>query len=110
MPDAFTQTDEFVILDKQYQKKYLSIAERREYYINYKIYKKEKSDKQRKEYARTYQRQYHRLKMKYDDDYRQWYIDYYKEYNALKKEFNHNKKLYKLKMLQDACEISAECL
>ena len=85
MPDISTQTGEFIVLHADDVKK-LPVAERKEYKIELKKYKKQVAKEKYNEYMRTYMKTYSKMKYKYDKQYKQYHKDMSKYYYALKKE------------------------
>jgi hypothetical protein len=84
MPDAETQTEDFILLSKEQIKK-LTIPERKIYKLELKEYKKEKTVERHRNYCREYMRTYGRNKYKYDPVYRQKQIEKVKFYQQQKK-------------------------
>ena len=70
MPEIETQTETFVILNKE-QVKALSISERREYKAQYKIFKREERKRKYNDYMRNYMKNYKKMKYKYDPAFRE---------------------------------------
>lgn len=92
MPDMETQTEDFIILDKDQVKK-LSIPDRKQYKIELKEYRHEQSIIRHREYCRNYQRTWNKMKYKYDPAFKQRHNENMKKYvekKKLKKELLKN--------------------
>ena len=69
MPDIETQTENFIILDKEQIKK-LPLIDRKIYKKELKEYKHEQSLEKTKQYHRKYQQNYNKMRYKYDPSFR----------------------------------------
>lgn len=85
MPEISTQTGEFIVLQAEDIKK-MPLAERKEYKIELKKYKKQVAKEKYNEYMRTYMKTYSKMKYKYDKQYKQYHKEMSKYYYALKKD------------------------
>ena len=69
MPDAETQTEDFVLLCDEDLKK-LSLVDRKKYKLDLKIYKRKIAKEKKTIYMRTYMNNYSKMKTKYDPAFR----------------------------------------
>jgi hypothetical protein len=104
MPDAETQTEDFILLSKEQIKK-LTIPERKIYKNELKEYRHEQSIIRHRNYCREYMRTYGRNKYKYDPVYRQKQIEKVKFYQQQKK---LKKQLQKVENLPEPVPADAE--
>lgn len=84
MPDVETQTEDFIVLNKE-QIKNMSIPERKIYKLELKQWKHEQSLQKTKEYHRKYQSHYNKMRYKYDPNFRMKSLESTKKYLEKKK-------------------------
>ena len=84
MPDIETQTEDFIVLNKE-QIKNMSIPDRKLYKLELKEWKHEQSLQKTKEYHRKYQCHYNKMRYKYDPNFRMKSLESTKRYLERKK-------------------------
>ena len=96
MTDIGTQTEDFIVLNKEQIKK-MSIPERKIYKLELKQWKHEQSLQKTKEYHRKYQSHYNKMRYKYDPNFRMKSLESTKRYlenrkikKELEKEIRNN--------------------
>lgn len=92
MPDIETQTEDFIVLNKE-QIKNMSIPDRKLYKLELKEWKHEQSLQKTKEYHRKYQSHYNKMRYKYDPNFRMKSLESTKRYlerKKIKKQLENN--------------------
>jgi len=84
MPDVETQTENFIILNKEQIKK-MPLIDRKIYKKELKEYKHEQSLEKTKQYHRKYQQNYNKMRYKYDPSFRMRSLESTKKYLERKK-------------------------